>query len=104
MILYKIDSNSITNYELKNFTRCFDADSELADKFLILKSESMNELDCATKDWNNILRCSKYNDFVPEEIPNKRKDNKYTGFSNTCWEDIDHGKTKRMEKLYPGRH
>ena len=80
MILYKIDSNSITNYELKNFTRCFDADSELADEFLILKSESMNELDCATKDWNNILRCSKYNDFVPEEIPNKRKDNKYTGF------------------------
>ena len=80
-ILYKIDTYSIANYELKNFTDFFEKKGEIDfNRYLILSSESMNELDYAITDWNNLIKCSKFTDFNPQSIPNKRKDNKYTNF------------------------
>ncbi len=79
-ILYKIDSDSIYNYETKDFTSTDKAKPILQEDSLILKSESMNELNFSLEDWYRILTNSRYSEVKPYLIPGKRKENKFTIF------------------------
>ena len=80
MKLYKIDSDSISDYKITDFTNCFSQNHLLKDENLILKSESMNEMDYAIDDWNKILKSSRLAEVNPYQYPYKRKDNRYTNF------------------------
>lgn len=80
MKMYKIDSDSISDYKITDFTNCFKQDTVLKDENLILESESMNEMDFAINDWNKILKSSRLAEVEPYQIQHKRKDNRYTNF------------------------
>lgn len=80
MKIYKIDSNSISDYQLIDFTEIFFKKEKFDDNFLIMKSESMNEMEYAISDWEKILKSSKFADIHPYEIPYKKKENRYTNF------------------------